>query len=203
MSARPGGHPGPRMVLATGNQHKVAELRQLLAGSYQVEGRPPDLAETVEDGDTLEANALKKAREVATHAQALAVADDTGLFVDALDGRPGVYSARYAGPQGDDEANLAKLLGELADRSSSARSARFRTVVAAVWPDGRELVVDGVVEGHITLVPQGSAGFGYDPVFVPAEGDGRTFAQMTAGEKNAISHRGRAVAALVAELSSS
>jgi XTP/dITP diphosphohydrolase len=190
-----------RLVLATANEHKVSEIRQLLGDRYQIAPRPPGLAETIEDGATLEANALKKAREVSAFAGALAVADDTGLFVEALDGRPGVRSARYAGPDSDDEANVDKLLGELGASGDQAdRGAAFRTVMAAVWPDGTELVVEGSVVGHITAERRGTAGFGYDPVFVPSEGDGRTFAEMAAEEKNRISHRGRAVAALVAAL---
>ncbi|MCP3991336.1 MAG: RdgB/HAM1 family non-canonical purine NTP pyrophosphatase [Actinomycetia bacterium] len=190
-----------RLVLATANQGKVSEIRQLLGDRYEVVARPADLAETIEDGETLEANALKKAREVAASANALAVADDTGLFVDALDGRPGVHSARYASPEADDEANIDKLLSELAEISEDGgRRAAFRTVMAAVWPEGNELLVEGMVTGHISQARRGSAGFGYDPVFVPAEGDGRTFAQMTGEEKNRISHRGRAVAGLVAAL---
>ena len=190
-----------RLVLATANQHKVAELHQLLGDRYEIAPRPSDLAETVEDGETLEANALKKAREVAHHVGALAVADDTGLFVDALDGRPGVYSARYAGPGADDEANVTKLLGELAELAGAPgdlawRTARFRTVMAAVWPEGEELVVEGLVEGRIIDQRRGQHGFGYDPVFAPVEGDGRTFAEMSAEEKNRLSHRGRAVAQL-------
>jgi XTP/dITP diphosphohydrolase len=189
------------LIVATGNRHKLAEIRQILGDRYLVDGRPDDLAETVEDGETLEANALKKAREVAVHTGALAVADDTGLFVDALGGRPGVRSARYAGPEADDEANVTRLLGELLSlEDPEARGARFRTVMAAVWPDGRELIVDGAVVGHIALGRRGDAGFGYDPVFVPAEGDGRTFAEMTAEEKHRISHRGRAVEALCRHL---
>ena len=193
--------PSRRLVLATGNPDKVAELRHLLGDRYVIERRPGDLAETVEDGDTLESNALKKAREVAEHTASLAVADDTGLFVDALDGRPGVYSARYAGVEASYDDNVDKLLSELADVvGSDKRSARFRTVVAVVWPDGTERTVDGVVEGWIRPDRRGDLGFGYDPVFVPEGGGDRTFAEMTAEEKHALSHRARAVEAALALL---
>lgn len=189
------------LVLATGNPDKVAELRQLLGDRYRIRGRPADLAETIEDGETLEANALKKAREVVASVGALAVADDTGLFVDALGGRPGVRTARYAGENATATDNLTKLLSELGGVTDSAeRTARFRTVIAAVWPDGSEVVVEGAVEGVIATEVSGDAGFGYDPVFIPTEGDGRTFAEMTGEEKNRISHRGRAVSALLARL---
>lgn len=186
------------LVLATTNADKVTELRRLLGDRYEIRTRPGDLDDTVEDGDTLEHNALKKAREVAAYVGALAVADDTGLFVDALDGRPGVITARYAGPDATSTENVKKLLAELVDHElPAARRARFRTVVAAVRPDGDEIVVEGVVEGRIGSEPHGSGGFGYDPVFMPLEGDGRTFAQMTGDEKNMLSHRARAIAALL------
>jgi len=187
-----------RLVLATSNQGKIAELAQLLDRFCQVEGRPQGLAETVEDGETLEANALKKATEVANHTREVALADDTGLFVDCLDGRPGVYSARFAGPDADDDDNVSKLLAEMG--STSNRSARFRTVIAVVWPDGAHLMVEGSVEGQIGFRRQGQSGFGYDPIFFPVEGDGRAFAEMTRAEKNEISHRGRAMSALLAKL---
>lgn len=193
--------PPERLVLATSNKNKVTELRQLLGDRYEIEGRPQDLAETVEDGDTLEYNSLKKAGDVVAQVGALAVADDTGLFVDALDGRPGVWTARYAGPDATSLDNVRKLLAELGTYPNPAqRTARFRTVIAAVWPSGEELVVEGVVDGRIGAAPKGEAGFGYDPVFIPHEGDGRTFAEMSADEKNGISHRGRAVAALLERL---
>jgi len=192
------------LVLATGNQGKVAELMRLLDGVCSVSARPEELPETVEDGDTLEVNARKKAQEVAAFTGKVALADDTGLFVDALEGRPGVYSARYAGPDGDASANMQRLLQELAPfPDATDRTARFVTVVAVVWPDGRELVVEGAVHGTISGERLGNDGFGYDPVFVPDEGDGRSFAQMDTDEKNAISHRSRALAALLARLVSS
>ncbi len=191
----------PKLVLATSNPDKVVELRDLLGDRYVIEGRPAELAETIEDGETLEANALKKAREVVDHVDALAMADDTGLFVAALGGRPGVRTGRYAGEDATYDQNVDKLLVELAGESGpQGRGAEFRTVIAALWPDGRQVVVEGVVEGWITTERRGSAGFGYDPVFVPHEGDGRSFAEMSSAEKNQFSHRARAIEALLVAL---
>lgn len=187
-----------QLVLASANPKKVAELKDLLAAHFDVLPRPSAAPETIEDLDTLEGNARKKAAEIAAFSGAAALADDTGLFVEALHGEPGVYSARYAGPESDPVANVAKLLGAL--EGSADRSARFETVVAIVWPDGRELLARGQVEGRIALAPTGEGGFGYDPVFVPAEGDGRSFAEMTSNEKAEISHRARALAALRSKL---
>jgi XTP/dITP diphosphohydrolase len=192
----------PRLVVASGNPGKIAELVELLGAHYRVERRPDGLAETVEDGDTLEANAIKKAAEVVAHTGAAALADDTGLFVAALGDRPGVHTARYAGVDGDraniDQANMAKLLDEL--DGAADRSAQFRTVIALCAPGAADRVATGVVTGTIATVPSGADGFGYDPVFIPDEGDGRTFAQMSRAEKGAISHRGRALRAMLAEL---
>lgn len=184
--------------MASTNRGKVAELVELLGDRFSVQPRPSDLADTVEDGETLEANATKKAREVSDHTGGLALADDTGLFVDALDGLPGVRTARYAGEQADDADNLAKLLAEL--DGADDRRARFRTVIAVADADGSVHLATGTVEGDIAVAPAGDAGFGYDPVFVPREGDGRTFAQMTSAEKGMISHRGRALRALLDHL---
>ena len=155
-----------------------------------------------ETGDTLEANARLKARAVAAAAGLPAMADDTGLEVDALGGAPGVYSARYAGEGATYADNVAKLLDELGSLpgGGGARRARFRTVALVAWPDGREVAAEGTVEGRIAAVARGGGGFGYDPVFVPDEGGGRTFAEMAAGEKHAVSHRGRAFRALAAAL---
>jgi len=160
----------------------------------------PDVEET---GATLEENARIKANALARATDMLAVADDTGLEVDALEGAPGVYSARYAGPDASYDDNVAKLLREMEGVYPALRTARFATVALARWPDGKEIAVRGEVEGVIAAAPLGQRGFGYDPVFVPTEGDGRTFAQMPAAEKHAISHRGRAFAALVDALTAS
>ncbi len=191
----------PILTLATANRGKVDELIALLGHRYEIRRRPVELAETTEDGDTLEANAAKKAREVTAHCQGLALADDTGLFVAALDGRPGVRTARFAGPGASYDQNVDRLLTELAARPHPGqRSAQFRTVIVAAWPDGRELVVEGVVDGWIAPERRGDRGFGYDPVFVPREGDGRTFAEIPLEDKNRLSHRGRAITALLAAL---
>ena len=182
----------PAFVAATANPNKLIEMQAALEGVAILLERPPDLGEVHEDGDTLEANARTKAVAVATFAGAPALADDTGLEVDALDGAPGVHSARYAGAGAGDEANVAKLLAALAGVAAPQRTARFRTVVVARWPDGRELLADGVVEGSIARSPRGGRGFGYDPVFVPSPGE-ITFAEMSLDAKDAISHRGRAL----------
>jgi XTP/dITP diphosphohydrolase len=192
---------GLRLVLATANPDKAAEIRAIL-GSFGVEllPRPGDLADVEETGETLEENARLKARALARATGLPAVADDTGLLVDALDGAPGVLSARYAGEEATYADNVAKLLAELAGVGPGARTARFETVALACWPDGREVVARGVVEGMIAAEARGTAGFGYDPVFVPTEGDGRTFSEMTGEEKHVLSHRGRAFRALADKL---
>lgn len=190
--------PFTRILAATGNPHKLGEIRQILAGTGIAVVGPAEIGWTAgveEDGETLEANALKKARAGAEAAGIPALADDTGLFVDALDGAPGVRSARYAGPEGDAAANCAKLLAALKDAPRERRGAAFRCVVALVSPGGPERVFEGSVRGHITTVKRGTAGFGYDPLF-EAEETGRTFAEMSAEEKHGLSHRGRALAAL-------
>ena len=192
-----------RLVMASANPHKAIEIAAVLLEAMpdvEIVPRPPELGDVAEDGETLEANALIKARFVCTAAGEAAIADDTGLEVDALDGAPGVHSARYAGPQQDAAANLAKLLAALRDVPVPQRTARFRTVVAVVCPDGREVLADGVVEGSIATAPSGAGGFGYDPVFVPDEAARRTFSEMSAEAKNRISHRGRALRALAAQL---
>lgn len=162
-----------------------------------------DAPDVEESGTTLEENARIKASALAAATNMLAVADDTGLEVDALEGAPGVYSARYAGPGATYADNVAKLLRELEGVYPALRTARFATVALARWPGGREIAVRGEVEGVIAAAPAGVGGFGYDAVFVPTDGAGRTFAQMPAAEKHAISHRGRAFAALVDALAAS
>jgi len=191
-----------RIVLATANPDKARELMALLDG-FEVVLRPEGLADVEETADTLEGNARLKAAAVMAATGTLAVADDTGLEVEALAGRPGVYAARYAGPGATYADNVAKLLEELADVPPVGRAARFRTVAVALSPDGMEIVAEGWVQGTIAAAPSGDGGFGYDPVFVPDGDDGRTFAEMTPVEKAAISHRGRALRALAAQLSGS
>ena len=186
-----------RLVCASANPDKVAEIADILAATaVELLPRPPGLADVVEDADTLVGNARLKAVAVAAAAGLPAVADDTGLFVDALGGRPGVWTARYAGEGATYAANRAKMLGELAGMAPDRRAATFRTVVVVVWPGGRELVVEGACVGRIAEAEAGTGGFGYDPLFVPDEGDGRTFAQMGTEAKHAMSHRGRALRAL-------
>jgi XTP/dITP diphosphohydrolase len=186
-----------RLVLATANPDKAAEIAAVLPG-VELVPRPTGVPDVDETGVTLVENALLKARAVADATGEAAVADDTGLEVDALGGAPGVRSSRYAGPGATYAGNVTRLLEALEGRAD--RRARFRTVALARLPDGREAVAEGVVEGTIAAAPRGDAGFGYDPVFVPDEGDGRTFAEMTPEEKNAISHRARAFRALATVL---
>jgi XTP/dITP diphosphohydrolase len=189
------------LVLATANPHKAEEMRAILAPlGIDVLDRPADAAQVDEDSDTLEGNALVKARALADQTGQPALSDDTGLFVDALDGRPGVRSARYAGERASYDDNVAKLLDELGDTPPQRRTARFRTVIAVAYPDGECFSVDGVLEGTISDAPRGEGGFGYDPVFVPDDAHGRTLAELTAQEKNATSHRARALRALAEEL---
>ena len=161
------------------------------------------MGEVVEDAEDLEGNARLKALAVCRFANAAALADDTGLEVDALGGAPGVHSARYAGPRASYGDNLTRLLADLRGVPPERRTARFRTVAMVCFPDGRELSAVGVVEGTITTEPRGKSGFGYDPVFAPTEAEGRTFAELGPAAKNALSHRSRALHALLAKLQSS
>lgn len=182
-----------RLVMASANPDKVAEIAAVLEG-FELVPRPASVGEVVEDGATLEDNARLKAHAIRDATGLAAVADDTGLEVVALSGAPGVYSARYAGPAATYADNVAALLRNL--DGVTDRSARFRTVALAAFPDGREVVAEGWVDGEIALSPRGINGFGYDPVFVPSVGGGRTYAEMSTNEKNALSHRGRAFRAL-------
>ena len=159
--------------------------------------RPPDdVAEVDETGETLEENALLKARALVDATGRAAIADDTGLFVDALDGRPGVRSARYAGESRQLRRQRDQVAGRTARPSPAPRRARFVTVIAVAYPDGTPFCVEGELDGVIALARAGDQGFGYDPVFVPDDTDGRTLAQLTPEEKNDVSHRGRALRAL-------
>ena len=188
-----------KLILATANPDKGRELAALLQ-DFDVRPRPDHVPDVEETEDTLEGNARLKAAAVLAATGDLAVADDTGLEVDSLGGRPGVWAARYAGPGATYADNVAKLIGELEGTPPAERTARFRTVAVALYPDGREVVAEGVVEGTIAEAPRGEGGFGYDSVFVPDGGDGRTFAEMTTEEKSAVSHRGRALRRLAAQL---
>jgi XTP/dITP diphosphohydrolase len=184
-----------RLVLATHNAGKVAELRRILDGlDVELLGADDvDLPDVEETGETFVDNALLKARAGVAACGLACISDDSGLVVDALDGAPGVRSARYAGRHGDDEANLRLVLERMRGRTD--RTARFVCVAALVAPDGREWTEEGVLEGTLIEAPRGSGGFGYDPIFVPA-GSQRTTAEMRPEDKDAISHRGRAFRAL-------
>jgi XTP/dITP diphosphohydrolase len=184
------------LVLATRNRHKGAELAALLADlpvHIRTMDEFPDVPDVVEDGDTCEANAIKKARAVSEATGLLAVADDTGLEVDALGGRPGVYAARYAGLQATYEENCRKLLREMAGVARDRRTARFVTVAAVASPEQAVQVTAGRLDGLITEEPAGGRGFGYDPVFYIPE-LGKTLAELSSEEKNRISHRAKAFA---------
>lgn len=197
---------GARLVLATHNAHKVGELRAILAPALPgldpaavVGARDVGAPEPVEDGVTFAENALLKARALAAFTGLPAVADDSGLAVDVLGGSPGIFSARWSGRHGDDEANLALLLAQLGDVRPEHRGARFVCAAAIVTPDGFEHVEQGALLGTLATEPRGTNGFGYDPVLVPAGGS-RTCAELDPQEKNAISHRGQAFRALVPTL---
>jgi XTP/dITP diphosphohydrolase len=191
-----------KIVIATRNRGKLAELRRILDGLGVELCSAEDLSlpEFIETGDSFVQNALGKARAAVKASGLPALADDSGLVVDGLNGEPGVRSARYAGPQADDQENLRLLLQRL--RSLPNRSAQFVCVAVLVAPDGREWTAEGRIDGHIVDEPRGNGGFGYDPIFQPV-GELRTTAEMSPAEKDAISHRGRAFRALrpaVAEL---
>ncbi len=190
----------PRLVLATGNQAKLAELTRILeAGHVDVElvsqASFPDAPDVRETGATFADNALLKARAMATFTGLPAVADDSGLCVDALNGMPGVLSARWSGRHGDDEANLRLVLGQLADVPDERRGAHFACTAALVLPSGREHLTEGIVRGRLIHEPRGRNGFGYDPIFVPDSAE-LTTAEMSAPDKDRISHRGKALRAI-------
>jgi len=181
-----------RIVCASANPHKVEELARLLPSWVELVARPSDIGDIDEDAPTLEGNAIIKAVEIANHASEWAIADDTGLEVEALNGAPGVRSARFAGEHATDAENRALLLVKL--EGATNRSARFRTVVALVSSKGDIHFVGGECAGTIAESERGDSGFGYDSLFIPTDGDGRTFAEMSGAEKDAVSHRGRALA---------
>ena len=192
-----------RLAIASRNAHKLRELARICA-DWPVdwvtvddhEGAWPDVDEP---HDSYRENALAKAREVAAALGVPAIADDSGIEVDALGGAPGPRSARFAGEDASDERNLAELVAKVAETEPARRTARYRCVAAIAWPDGHELAAEGVCEGMLVADPRGEGGFGYDPVFVP-EGSDRTMAELADEEKDAISHRGRAFRALRALL---
>ncbi len=191
-----------RILLASRNPKKIAELRRILTG-FEIVGldEVPAYPHTVESGLTFEENALLKARDGALHSGLPCVADDSGIAVEALNGMPGVFSARWAGGHGDDVANLRLLLGQMADVPDEHRAAAFVCAAALVLPGGHERVVRGELPGRLTREPRGHGGFGYDPIFV-ADGGDVTNAQLSPADKDAISHRGKAfrqLATVIAE----
>ncbi len=194
-----------RLVLATANPDKAAELQAILkeelADLVELVGRPRGVGEVEETGESLEDNARLKAVAIVAATGEAAVADDTGLEVAALGGAPGIWSARFAGEAATYADNVAKLLAVL--EGEVDRRARFRTVVVCRFPEGKEITGEGVVEGEIVTAPRGLGGFGYDPVFAPEGGGGRTFAEMNPAEKHGLSHRGRALRSFAERLKTS
>ncbi len=178
-----------KYVIATHNRHKLQELQRIL-DPMGIEAITADLSEVEETGTTFAENAYLKAKSACEETGLPAVADDSGLEVDALDGRPGVYSARYAGENATDAQRIEKLLGELSAVPAEKRTARFVSAVCCVFPNGDVIRVEEDCPGSIAFSPEGNDGFGYDPVFLVGE---KTFAQMTAAEKDAVSHRGKAL----------
>ena len=193
-----------RLAIATRNAHKLRELGRIChdwpVQWLTVENHPGPWPDVPEPHDTYLDNALEKARAIASALGEPAIADDSGIEADALDGGPGPRSARFAGERASDAENLAKLIEAIRDEPADARTARYRCVAAIAWPDGRALHADGVCEGTLLVTPMGTRGFGYDPIFVP-RGEDRTMAELDDDEKDRISHRGRAFRALAELLS--
>ncbi|MHB2029595.1 MAG: RdgB/HAM1 family non-canonical purine NTP pyrophosphatase, partial [Acidimicrobiales bacterium] len=188
-------------VLASANEHKVQEMRSLMTElDIVLLPRPADVAEIDETETTLEGNALLKAEAICRATGVAAIADDTGLFVHALEGRPGVFSARFAGKNATSHENVSKLLYELQGISEPFRGAYFRTVIAVSFPSGASWSVEGVLQGSILRAPVGDGGFGYDPIFAPTGLGGRSLGELSPDEKNALSHRARALRAFAATL---
>lgn len=197
--------PNKTVVVATGNAHKVVEIEAILREvlpdvRFIALGELGEFPDPVEDGDSFVANALIKARAAFEQTGFMAIADDSGLVVDALDGAPGIYSARYAGEHGNDEANNNKLLSELTFVDDDKRSAHFHSSVVFVKQDGTVIVGEGRCPGKIGYAPQGTNGFGYDPLFLPDAVEGLTMAQLTPEQKNSISHRFYALKDLASQL---
>ena len=189
-----------KLIIASNNAHKIYEIKKILSGKFDeiISLREAGIDhETVEDGKTFMENALKKAREIAEIAGECALADDSGICVDALDGAPGIYSARFSGEHGNDEENNRLLLRKI--QHAPDRSAHYTCAIALVYPDGHSVEAEGYMYGEITENPRGERGFGYDPLFVPT-GESRTVAEMTDEEKNAISHRANALNLLLQKL---
>ncbi len=182
-----------KLIIASNNKHKIYEIKKILGGKFSEilsMGEAGIEHETIEDGNTFSENAYKKAKEIAEISGCPALADDSGICVDALDGAPGIYSARFSGNHGDDEANNRILLEKLKDKDN--KCAHYTCAVVLAYPDGRCIESLGHMYGEITDNPRGSRGFGYDPLFIPV-GESRTVAEMTDEEKNAISHRAKAL----------
>ena len=197
--------PARTVVVATGNAHKLVEIETMLSAAlpgmrFIALGQLGDFEDPEETGTTFAENAVIKAQAAVDATGLTAVADDSGLMVDALDGAPGVYSARYAGVHGDDEANNAKLLAALEGVSAPARTARFVSSIAFIEPDGAVTMGEGTCEGTVGTAGRGEHGFGYDPLFLPADTPGRTMAELEPDEKNVISHRFHALQDLCAKL---
>jgi XTP/dITP diphosphohydrolase len=190
-----------RLVCASANPDKVAEIQIILDGAVELLPRPEHVPEVVEDATSLIGNARLKARAICAASGLPSVADDTGLFVDALVGEPGVETAYFAGPDASYADNRAKMLHSLVGVPLRQRTASFRTVVLVAYPDGHELAVQGVCHGFIAEEERAGRGFGYDPLFIPLEGGGRTFSEMDEDEKHYMSHRGQAFRALLVALS--
>lgn len=189
-----------RLIIASNNKHKIKEIKEILGGKFEeiVSLREAGIDhETVEDGKTFAENAYKKAREIAEISGAASLADDSGICVDALDGAPGIFSARFAGEHGNDEANNALVLEKL--KGKADRGAHYTCAISLVYPDGTHISAEGYMYGDITENPRGFGGFGYDPLFV-LKGESRTVAEMSEDEKNAVSHRRRALDALLEKL---
>ncbi len=188
----------PTLILATRNQGKRREIQDMLSSDIQVLSLDafPNAPEVIEDGETFEANAIKKAREIAKYTGLPALADDSGLVVDALNGAPGIYSARYAGEDATDKANNDKLIKNLRDIPESQRTAHFCCAMTLASPDGRVQTAEAIWEGRILTTPRGANGFGYDPLFyVPTHN--ATSAELSSDEKNRLSHRGQALRAIL------
>ena len=191
----------PKLALATKNPGKIREILEI-CGEWPVEWKfasdapPGSWPEVEETGETYLDNALLKARAVASALNLPAIADDSGIEVDALEGAPGPRSARFAGSAATDEQNLHLLIDRIRDVAPEDRTARYRCIAACAWPDGREVWAEGVCDGRLILEPRGTGGFGYDPIFVTEGEDARTMAELSPEEKDAISHRGRALRAL-------
>ncbi len=189
-----------KLIIASNNKHKIYEIKTILGGKFEeiVSLREAGIDhETVEDGNTFMENAYKKAREIAEISGCAALADDSGICADALDGAPGIYSARFSGGHGNDEDNNKLLIEKLSDKAD--KSAHYTAAVCLVYPSGERVEAEGYMYGSVIDTPRGTRGFGYDPIFVPV-GETRTVAEMTDEEKNAISHRGAALRALLEKL---